>query len=50
MAIVSGKLVGDGLIFDAKGGERWVDLTGLSNTTTGIAQTVTTTPDFLQHF
>jgi len=44
MAIVSGNFVGDGLAFVAKGGKQWVDLTGLSNTATGIAQTVATTP------
>ena len=42
--IVSGTFTQNGFSFPAKGGSQWLDLTGVSNTATGVAQTVTTSP------
>ena len=44
MAIVSNDFSQNGFTFHPKGGKQFVDLTGTSNTPTGIAQTVATTP------
>jgi hypothetical protein len=44
VAPVSGKFASRGFSFPAKSGRQWLDLTGLSNSATGVAQTVTTTP------
>ncbi len=43
-AIVSGKFTADGFTFPAEAGKQWLDLTGVSNTRTGVAQTIATTP------
>jgi hypothetical protein len=42
VAVVSNTFVQDGFTFPAAGGVQWVDLTGNSNTPTGIQQTVAT--------
>ena len=44
VAVVSGAFQQSGLTFLAKAGKQWLDLTGLSDTSTGIAQTVRTVP------
>jgi hypothetical protein len=44
VGIVSDKYLGNGITFNAEAGTQWMDLTGLSNTPTGIAQSVATTP------
>lgn len=49
VGIVSGKFQGDGITFNAKAGAQWMDLTGVSNTATGIAQSVATTPGTSYH-
>jgi hypothetical protein len=41
---VSTTFMQNGFTFDAKSGKAWLDLTGSSNTATGVAQTVLTTP------
>jgi Protein of unknown function (DUF642) len=43
VAPIGGKYTSAGFLFVAKAGRQWLDLTGLSNTATGIAQTVATT-------
>jgi len=47
--IVSDKYLGDGITFNAEAGTQWMDLTGLSNTPTGIAQSIATTPGAEYH-
>src|ERR1700677_628268 len=42
VAPISGAYTQDGLRFGAKAGKQWLDLTGLSNTATGVAQRVKT--------
>ena len=42
VAIVNGTFTQDGFSFPAKSGNQWLDLTGESNTPTGVAQTVPT--------
>src|SRR5438270_886795 len=42
VAPISGTFVQNGIHFTAKAGKQWLDLTGLSNTATGVAQTVKT--------
>jgi hypothetical protein len=49
VAPVSGKYRGDGITFNAKVGAQWMDLTGLSNTRTGIAQSFATKPGTKYH-
>jgi hypothetical protein len=44
VGVVSGAFTQDGFSFPAKSGKQWLDLTGLSQTATGVAQTVPTTP------
>lgn len=44
VAVVSGTFTQNGFTFPAKAGQQWVDLTGLSQTATGVSQTVATTP------
>ena len=44
VAIVSGSFTQSGFIFLAHGGKQWLDLTGTSNTPTGIEQRVLTNP------
>jgi hypothetical protein len=44
VAPISGKYTSAGILFPAKAGRQWLDLTGLSNTNTGVSQTVTTAP------
>lgn len=44
VAIVSGTFSQSGLTFPAQNGQQWLDLTGTSNTPTGVQQTVTTKP------
>jgi hypothetical protein len=44
VAPVSDKYAARGIRFVARSGKQWLDLTGLSNTATGVAQTVRTTP------
>jgi Protein of unknown function (DUF642) len=44
VAIVSGQLTQNGFSFPAEAGKQWLDLTGLSNTRTGVAQTFASTP------
>jgi HpiC1 cyclase len=45
----SGKYRSDGITFNAKAGAQWMDLTGLSNTRTGIAQSFATKPGTKYH-
>ena len=49
VGIVSDKYLGDGITFNAKAGTQWMDLSGLSNTPTGIAQSIATTPGAEYH-
>lgn len=42
--IVSGTFTQNGFSFPAKGGQQWLDLTGTSNSATGVAQTISTSP------
>jgi len=42
VAIVSGTFTQNGFSFPAEKGKQWLDLTGLSNTPTGVQETVTT--------
>lgn len=44
VAPVSGTFKQNGFSFPAQAGRQWPDLTGISNTATGVAQTVATTP------
>ena len=44
VAIVSNTFVSGGVTFPAQSGAQWLDLTGLSNTATGVEQTFATTP------
>ncbi|MDQ2744370.1 MAG: hypothetical protein M3Z66_19040, partial [Chloroflexota bacterium] len=44
VAVVSGKFTQNGFSFPAAVGAQWLDLTGTSNTPTGVAETVITTP------
>jgi hypothetical protein len=44
VGVVSGAFTQDGFSFPARSGKQWLDLTGLSQTATGVAQTVPTTP------
>jgi Protein of unknown function (DUF642) len=44
VAIVSGTFTQSGFSFPAKSGHQWLDLTGVSNSATGVAQTVSTSP------
>jgi hypothetical protein len=45
VSVVSGTFTQNGIAFPAKKGKQWVDLTGFnSNSATGVAQTVATTP------
>ena len=44
VAPISGAYVSNGIHFTAKAGKQWLDLTGLSNSKTGVAQTVKTKP------
>jgi hypothetical protein len=43
VGIVSGTFTQGGFTFSAKAGKQWLDLTGLSQTATGVSQTVVTT-------
>jgi hypothetical protein len=45
VAIVSGTFTQNGFKFPAKSGKQWLDLTGTSNTATGVSQAVATTPN-----
>jgi hypothetical protein len=49
VGIVSDKYLGDGITFNAQAGTQWMDLTGLSNTPTGIARSIATTPGTEYH-
>ena len=42
VAVISGAFQQSGFTFSAKAGKQWLDLTGVSNTSTGVAQTVRT--------
>lgn len=44
VAPISGNFTQDGYRFPAKAGAQWIDLTGVSNTATGIQQTAVTAP------
>src|SRR5262245_3649840 len=44
VAVVSGTFAANGFSFPAKKGAQWLDLTGSSNSRTGLIQAVTTTP------
>jgi len=44
VAIVSGAFTQNGFSFPAKAGQQWLDLTGVSQTATGVAQKVVTVP------
>jgi hypothetical protein len=44
VAPISGKYVSYGFRFPAQHGKQWIDLTGLSNSATGIEQVITTVP------
>jgi Protein of unknown function (DUF642) len=44
VGIVSGTFTQNGFSFPAKSGHQWLDLTGLSQSATGVEQTVATTP------
>jgi Protein of unknown function (DUF642) len=43
VAPISGAYTQNGFTFDSQSGKQWLDLTGLSNTATGVNQTVATT-------
>ena len=50
VSIVSGQFQSGGITFHAKAGAQWMDLTGdVSNTATGVAQTVATTSGTSYH-
>ena len=49
VAVISGQFTFDGFTFDAKSGAQWLDLTGMSNTATGVARTVPTTAGTTYH-
>jgi Protein of unknown function (DUF642) len=42
VAVMSGTFVQDGFTFDAEGQPQWLDLTGISNSATGVEQSVPT--------
>lgn len=44
VAVVSGSFVQNGISFGAQSGAAWLDLTGLSNSASGVQQTIATTP------
>jgi hypothetical protein len=44
VAVVSGTFTIAGITFPAECGMQWLDLTGVSNTATGVAQTISTVP------
>lgn len=44
IAPISGQFIQSGITFTAGAGNQWLDLTGLSNTATGVAQSVKTVP------
>lgn len=44
LAPISGQYRNAGIAFNARSGAQWLDLTGLSNTATGVQQTVRTQP------
>jgi hypothetical protein len=44
VAIVSGTFMQNGFSFPARSGKQWLDLTGTSQTATGVQQNVNTTP------
>jgi hypothetical protein len=44
VGVVSGTFTQNGFSFPARAGKQWLDLTGLSQTATGIERTVATTP------
>jgi hypothetical protein len=44
VGVISGTFTQNGFTFPAKSGHQWLDLTGTSNSATGIAQKVSTTP------
>ncbi|HWW09742.1 MAG TPA: FGLLP motif-containing membrane protein [Candidatus Acidoferrales bacterium] len=44
VGVVSGDFTSNGFRFPAASGRQWLDLTGSSNTRTGVAQSVSTTP------
>jgi hypothetical protein len=44
VAIVSGQFTQNGFSFPAKAGKQWLDLTGVSQTSTGVAQNFATMP------
>ena len=45
VGVVSGAFTQNGFKFPAKSGKQWVDLTGTTQTATGISQTLSTTPN-----
>ena len=45
VGVVSGAFTQNGFKFPARSGKQWVDLTGTSQTATGISQTLSTTPN-----
>ncbi|MGA8100090.1 MAG: DUF642 domain-containing protein, partial [Candidatus Cybelea sp.] len=45
VGIVSGTFTQNGFHFPAKSGKQWVDLTGTTQTATGLSQTLATTPN-----
>ena len=45
VGIVSGAFTQNGFDFPAKSGKQWVDLTGTTQTATGLSQTLATTPN-----
>ena len=49
VAPISGQFTSNGFTFDAKSGAQWLDLTGMSNTATGVAQTVPTSAGTTYH-
>jgi len=49
VAPCSGKYQGNGITFNAQAGAQWMDLTGTSDTKTGIAQSVATTKGASYH-
>jgi hypothetical protein len=49
VAIVSGTFAQNGFSFPAHSGGQWLDLTGTSDTPTGVKQTVVTTPHHVYH-
>jgi hypothetical protein len=49
VAPISGQYAGSGIKFTAQDGAQWLDMTGVTNSVTGVQQTVRTQPDTIYH-